>query len=173
MLLHTLHPDRWFPWTDSLARGLHGAGLGVGRADGSGAGYLAYSEGVRSYLAREDLSPHLADAALTREALGAGNEAEDEGSTAEARFGPEGFALLQALRAEEGAGKEWFEPHRQTYDRQIRAPLIDLMAQLGQRLLDPLVNRARLLGDDQLVLDPRRVVARINAQSPRANGSYY
>ena len=47
------------------------------------------------------------------------------------------------------------------------------MAQLGQRLLDPLVNRARLLGDDQLVLDPRRVVARINAQSPRANGSYY
>ena len=96
MLLHTLHPDRWFPWTDSLARGLHGAGLGVGRADGSGAGYLAYSEGVRSYLAREDLSPHLADAALTREALGAGNEAEDEGSTAEARFGPEGFAPKRA-----------------------------------------------------------------------------
>ncbi len=173
MLLHTLDPARWFPWTDSLARGLAVAGLGPGRADGSGDGYLAYCEGVRSYLSREGLSPHLADAALTREGLGGGSEEETAGAQGEARFGPEGFALLESLRTAEGAGREWFEPHRLTYERQIRAPLVELVSQLGHRLLDPLVNRARLLGDDRLVLDPKRVVARINAQSPRANGSYY
>lgn len=173
MALHTLDPARWFPWTDGLARGLAAAGMGPGRADGSGAGYLAYCEGVRSYLSREGLSPHLADAALTREGLGGAEEGEPAGAQTDARFGPEGFALLDALRTVDGAGREWFEPHRMTYERQIRAPLADLVHQLGARLLDPLINRARLLGDDSLVLDPRRVVARINAQSPRANGSYY
>jgi hypothetical protein len=174
MVMHTLVPARWFPWTDSLARGLAAAGLGGGRADGSGAGYLAYCEGVRSYILREGLSPHLADASLTREAL---ETSDDQGDVAdpitEPRFGPEGFALLDALRTVEGAGRAWFEPHRLAYDRQVRAPLADLVVQLGQRLLDPLVNRAHLLGAETLVLDPKRVLARINAQSPRANGSYY
>lgn len=171
MVLHTLHPARWFPWTDSLARGLSAAGLGPGRADGSGAGYLTYCEGVSSYVVREGLSPHLADAGLTREGLGGASD--DEPFPSEARFGPDGFQLLDALRTADGAGREWFEPHRITYERQIRDPLVNLVTQLGQRLLDPLVNRARLLADDVLVLDPKRVVARINAQSPRPNGSYY
>ncbi len=174
MVLHTLNPARWFPWTDNLARGLFSAGLGRGRADGSGAGYLAYCDGVQSYLSREGLSPHLADLSLTREVLTApADEARGEGPPSEARFGAEGFALLESLRTATGAGKEWFEPYRPVYNRQIRAPLNDLVIQLGQRLLDPLINRAHLLGSDSLVLDPKRVVARINAQSPRANGSYY
>ena len=171
MVLHTLDPDRWFPWTDSLARGLQSAGLGVGRADGSGAGYLAYCEGVRSYLSREGLNPHLADASIAREALSSSED--DAPPIPEARFGPEGFALLTALQTATGAGREWFEPHRLTYDRQIRAPLTDLVTQIGQKLVDPLVNRHRLLGEDSMVTDPKRVMARINAQSPRPNGSYY
>lgn len=171
MVLHTLAPERWFPWTDSLARGLQSAGLGVGRADGSGAGYLAYCEGVLCYLSREGLSPHLADAALTREALSSSNE--DAPPIPEARFGSEGFALLTALQTATGAGREWFEPRRLIYDRQIRAPLTDLVSQISQKLIDPLVNRNHLLGKDSMVIDPKRVMARINAQSPRPNGSYY
>ncbi len=174
MVLHTLSPTRWFPWTDTLARGLASAGFGDGRADGSGAGYLAYCESVRAFLAREGFDPHLADAALAREALAAAAGTDTGRATEqEPGFGPAGFDLLTALRGAEGAGREWFEPHRAVYRQQVRGPLVALVVHLGQHLIDPLVNRRQLLGDDEIVIEPKRVVARINAQAPLANGSQY
>ncbi|MCK6526517.1 AAA family ATPase [Myxococcota bacterium] len=177
MVLHTLEPERWFPWTDTLARGLGAAGIGSGRADGSGAGYLEYCEGVRTYLAQEGLSAHLADAALSREAArGAAEGSRGTRGAADASggFGEEGLDLLRDLETAQGAGAEWFASRRDVYGRQVRAPLADLVTYLGREVFGPAVNGPRLLGpDDRVVVDPSKVMARINAQSPRGNGSMY
>jgi hypothetical protein len=175
MILHTLAPERFFPWTDALARGLQAAGLGSGRADGSGAGFLEFCEGVRAVLEREGVDPMLADALLAREA---GRQDVDTGGKTKGpsapRFTREGFALLEALAATEGAGATWFADHAETYKRGVREPLLELVHHVGRELITPVVNtRGVLPGGDRVVVEPKAVMARINGQAPRPNGTMY
>lgn len=173
-VLHTLRPEVWFPWTDTLARGLQAAlGMGSGRADGSGEGYLAYCEGVRDYLDREGLSPHLADAALTRESLQGTKPPKKAKQNAEAAFGEAGFVLLQEIADTPGANAEWFSERRPVYLEQVRRPLEALVERIAREVIQPVVNDEKLLGDDSIVVETKRLMARINAQSPRSNGSMY
>ena len=171
-VLYTLNPETWFPWTDTLARGLRSAfDVGSGRADGSGEGYLIYCAGVRDYLDREGLSPHLADVALTRESLQA--SARVRKPRRQAGFGAEGFDLLAEIATTDGANAEWFTDRRVIYRDQVRLPLAALIERVAREVIQPVVNDAGLLGDDTVVVETKRVLARINAQSPRANGSMY
>jgi hypothetical protein len=173
-VLHTLRPDVWFPWTDTLARGLRSAlGVGSGRADGSGVGFLAYCDGVRDYLDREGLSPHLADAALTRESLQVAKTTRKRKAKAAVAFGEDGFALLQEIADTSGGNAEWFGERRTVYLEQVRRPLQALVERVAREVIQPVVNDAGLIGDDQIVVEPKRVMARINAQSARPNGSMY
>ncbi len=173
-VLHTFNPEIWFPWTDTLARGLRSAlDVGSGRADGSGEGYLIYCAGVRDYLDREGLSPHLADVALTRESLQASARVKKPRRQAEVGFGAEGFDLLAEIATTDGANAEWFTDRRVIYRDQVRLPLAALIERVAREVIQPVVNDAGLLGDDTVVVETKRVLARINAQSPRANGSMY
>ncbi|MFN7142277.1 MAG: AAA family ATPase [Myxococcota bacterium] len=173
MVLHTLDPGRWFPWTGALARGLAACGIGDGQADGSGEGYLRYCAGVRQVLEREGLSPHLADMLLTREGLAASAKGDGPTVAPTTAFGRDGLALLGRIRDTPGADAAWFDTYRAVYQAELRQPLVALVERVLREVIRPVVNSPALLGDDPMVEDPRRLIGNINARMPRANGSIY
>ncbi len=165
MVLHTLAPGEHFPWTNRLGAGLRASGFGAPGGEANGEGYLRYAAGVRAYLRQRGLDPHLADAALLREA--ARREEREPpalGSEWEAlsAFPPSSFYLLRDVASEVGpaAREEGARAPRGAYRRAVREPLEQLARVVAARVIEPLLNAPNVLGGWAVETDPARVVGR-------------
>ncbi len=175
MVLHTLNPERWFPWTANLAKGLVRLDP-TASDDFSGAGYVAYCQSIRALIDAQGVSAHLADLLLASAASEAEQHDEDaDEEQAATGFSEAGFELLADLATTPNVRKEWFEAagRRTIWQNQIRQPLAELVARLGRDLIVPLVNQSDAIAPDRLVVEAARTMGKPNSQSARANGSYY
>ncbi len=171
MVLHTRRPDRYFPWTRTLAKGLELSGHGGGAVDSSSEGYLEYCRGVARLLAERQIDPNLADLVLIQEVASAQQDAEPKepkpkpGESGFQGFGPRAFEILQALLDNPKADKEWFAPLKEDYYTHIRKPLLALTGLAASEVIEPLLNSGGIIGDESIVVDPKRVAAKIVSQS--------
>src|SRR5271169_4367613 len=67
-----------------------------------------------------------------------------------AGFPPEALTFLRALKKHNE--REWFQPRKETYEEKVKAPMIELVAVLMQRLAD---------FAPEYVADPAKAVYRI------------
>jgi len=169
MVLHTRHPDRYFPWTRALAKGLELAGHGSANVDSSSESYLDYCRGVVRLLADREFDPNLADLVLIREVASSQPAAEPKkpkgAESGFQGFSSRAFEILKGLLDNPKAGKEWFAPHKADYYAHIRRPLLALTGLAASEVIEPLLNAGGVIGDETIVVDPKRVAAKIVSQS--------
>ncbi|MCU0682422.1 MAG: hypothetical protein MUF34_09230, partial [Polyangiaceae bacterium] len=175
MVLHTLAPGEHFPWTNRLGAGLRAAGFGAPGGETNGEGYLRYAEGVRAYLRRGGLDPHLCDTALLREAARL-DEREPPPPASEwgalAAFPATSFLLIRDVAAERDSSRDGETPSpRGAYRRAVREPLEQLARVVTARVIEPLLNAPNVLGGWAVETDPARVIGRARESGPGGAGA--
>jgi len=92
------------------------------------------------------------------------------------QFTPEGFAALEKIYQAHRQRKAARGVDRQDLENGILSPFSKLLAHVSTTVLGPLVNEARLLGDDRLELSPDRIMTQQKAdvlEVPYVWAGYY